>query len=77
MFLRNGLVQLGVAVAIGVPAALGLGAAAQFRLVEIEPNDPLTMIAITAVLTVVALTACVLPARRAAKVDPVIALRSE
>ncbi len=77
LFLRKGLVQLALALVIGLPAAVGLGALAQFRLVEIEPNDPLTMVTITIVLVVVALTACVVPARKASRVDPVIALRSE
>jgi ABC-type lipoprotein release transport system permease subunit len=62
---------------VGLPAALALGAVARFRLVQIEPSDPLTMIGITVVLTVVALIACVVPARRAAGVDPQIALRSD
>ena len=77
MFLRKGVVQIAVALLIGLPAALGLGMLARFQLVEIEPNDPLTMVTITVVMVAVALTACVLPARKAAKVDPMIALRSE
>jgi putative ABC transport system permease protein len=77
LFLRKGLIQLAVSLALGLPAALALGAVAQFRLVDIEPSDPVTMITITVVLTVVALVACVVPARKAARVDPMIALRSE
>jgi len=77
LFLRRGLVQLAVALAIGLPAALGLASVAQFRLVEIEPSDPVTMIGITIVIVTVALLACVLPARRAARVDPMVALRAE
>ena len=77
LFLKKGLVQLGLALVIGLPAALGLSIVAQFRLVEIEPSDPITMAGITLVLTAVALIACVLPARKAARVDPVVALRSE
>ena len=77
LFLKKGLVQLALALVVGLPAALGLGVIAQFRLVEIEPSDPITMVGITIVLTVVALVACVVPARKAARVDPVIALRSE
>jgi ABC-type antimicrobial peptide transport system permease subunit len=77
LFLRKGLIQLGLALLIGLPAALGLGALARFELVEIEPSDPVTMIAVTLVLAVVALIACVVPARKAARVDPITALRSE
>jgi putative ABC transport system permease protein len=77
MFLKKGLMQLALSLLIGLPAALALGAIAQFRLVEIEPSDPLTMIVITVVMTAVALTACVVPASKAARVDPMTALRSE
>ncbi len=77
MFLRKGLVQLGIALAVGLPAAFGLGMLARFQLVDIEPGDPVTMIGITIVVATVALIACILPARRAARVDPMIALRSE
>lgn len=77
LFMRKGLIQLAISLAIGLPAALALSAIAQFRLVEIEPTDPVTMIVITMVLTIVALTACVVPAHKAARVDPTTALRSE
>ena len=77
LFLRKGLVQLAIALAIGLPAAVALAIAARFRLVEIEATDPVTIAAITLVVSIVALIACVVPARKAARVDPVIALRSE
>ncbi|HYE85197.1 MAG TPA: ABC transporter permease, partial [Vicinamibacterales bacterium] len=77
MFLRKGLVQLGLALAVGLPAAAALGIVANFQLVEIEPTDPLTFTVITLLLAAVAMTASVLPARRAARVDPITALRSE
>jgi predicted permease len=77
LFLRRGLIQLALGIGIGLPVALGLGAVVQFQLVEIEPSDPVTMVGITIVIATVALVACVLPASRAARVDPVIALRSE
>ena len=77
IFLKRGLIQLALGLAIGLPAAIGLGALARLRLVEIEPSDPVTMIGITVVLVVVSLLSCVLPARRAARVDPMVALRSE
>jgi predicted permease len=77
LFLRKGLIQIGAALVIGMPIALLVGDVARIPLVAIEPNDPLTMIGITAAVIAVALTACVMPARKASRVDPVIALRSE
>jgi predicted permease len=77
MFLKRGVGHILVGLLIGLPAALGLAQLARFQLVEIEPSDPITLIAITLVLSTVALVSCVLPARRATRVNPVIALRSE
>jgi len=77
MFLRRGLIQLGIALAIGLPGALAIGIVAQLRLVEVEPTDPITLVGVTIVLTIVSLVACLVPARKAARVDPITALRSE
>jgi ABC-type antimicrobial peptide transport system permease subunit len=77
LFLRKGLIQLAISLAIGLPAAFGLSAVVRFRLVNVEPGDPVTMVGITIVVITVALIACVFPARKAARVDPMVALRSE
>lgn len=77
MFLKRALLQLAIALALGLPAALGLASVARFRLVEIEPTDPVTIVGITVILMAVALLSSVVPARRASRVDPMTALRTE
>jgi ABC-type antimicrobial peptide transport system permease subunit len=77
LFLKRGLVQLALGLVVGVPAALALATLVRFQLVEIEPNDPLTMITIIALLAGVTLISCLIPVRKAARVDPVIALRAD
>jgi predicted permease len=64
-------------VAIGVAAALGLTRLMARELFGVSAHDPLTFAAVAIVLIVVALLACYIPARRAMRVDPVIALRCE
>jgi ABC-type antimicrobial peptide transport system permease subunit len=77
IFLKRCLVQLALGLAIGLTGALALGRVVRFNLVEIEPYDPVTLVGITIVLTVVALASCLIPVRKAARVDPVHALRAE
>jgi putative ABC transport system permease protein len=64
-------------VAIGIIAALGFTRVIHSLLYEVEPADPLTFAAVSLLLVFVALLACWLPARRAARVDPMEALRCE
>ncbi|MGH9444228.1 MAG: ABC transporter permease [Terriglobia bacterium] len=66
-----------VGVAIGVAGALGLTRFLSSLLYGVKPTDPLTLVAVSALLMVAALLACYIPARRAAKVDPMVALRHE
>ena len=77
LILRRGLVQMGIGLALGLTAAYFLGQVMSSLLVGVPPRDPVTFAAITVVLTVVAVCACVFPARRATRVDPLVALRAE
>lgn len=66
-----------VGVGLGLIAALGLSRVLQSFLFGIQPTDPATLAEVTALLSSVALLACWVPAWRAARVDPMVALRSE
>jgi predicted permease len=77
MFVRSALVLTGIGVVIGVCAAAGLMQLMKSLLFGISPLDPFTYIAIPLVLVASAALASYLPARRAASVDPVEALRAE
>jgi putative ABC transport system permease protein len=63
--------------AIGLAGAVAVVRVLEHSLFGVSPNDPLTLTATAAVLVAAALVACYLPARRAAKLDPITALRTE
>ncbi len=77
LILREGAVLVAGGLAAGTAAALGLTWLIKSLLFGVKPTDPLTFIAVAALLAAVALVATYLPARRATRVDPVITLRYE
>ena len=77
LVLKDGIKMAAAGVAIGVVAALGLTRLLSGMLYGVSTTDPITFVVIAIGLVVVALMACYLPARRATKVDPLVALRSE
>ena len=77
MVLRKGLVLVSVGLGIGLAASLGLTGLLVSQLWGVSPNDPWTLAGVAALLGPTTLAACWLPARRAANVDPTLALRQE
>jgi predicted permease len=77
LVLRQGIVLVVVGAAVGIGVALGVTRYLSSMLYDVHANDPLTIIAVAVLLTLVALAACYIPARRATRVDPLVALRYE
>ncbi|MBS1786888.1 MAG: ABC transporter permease [Acidobacteria bacterium] len=77
LILRYGLALALAGVALGAAASYGLTRLMKSFLFGVSPNDPITFTAVALLLTVIALLACWIPARRATKVDPLKALRHE
>ncbi|MGB9402822.1 MAG: ABC transporter permease [Candidatus Acidiferrales bacterium] len=77
LILRQGLGAVFIGVAIGIAAALGLTRLMTSLLYGVKPSDVLTYASVAFVLMFVAIVACVVPARRATRVDPMVALRHE
>ena len=77
MILRQGMGIIVFGLVMGVLVALGMGQLLSSLLVDVKASDPLIFAAVSLFLALIALITCYIPARRAAKVDPMVALRYE
>jgi predicted permease len=77
LFIRQGVQLVFIGLAVGLAAAFALTRFMSALLFEVRPADPLTFIGVALLMALVALCACYVPARRAMRVDPMVALRYE
>jgi putative ABC transport system permease protein len=77
LILKRGLVQLTIGLALGLAGALALSRVLQGVLFDVTPSDPITFAATTIILSLISIAACLLPAIRATRIDPLSALRTE
>jgi len=75
--LKEGFKLVAIGLVLGVIVAASLQKAVASEIYGVRALDPLVLVSVMAVLAIVALAACAVPARRAMRVDPIIALRSE
>lgn len=74
---KQGVLQMALGLTVGLTAALGVTRVLEAILVGVTPADPLTFASVALVLIVAGALGCAIPARRAIRVDPVVALRNE
>jgi putative ABC transport system permease protein len=77
LILRRGLAQLVVGLIAGFAGSFALRRVLPGGIVGVTPHDPIAVVSIALLLTIVSIAACLIPARRATRVDPVAALRAE
>lgn len=77
LVIRQGMLPLAIGLIIGLAASFAVNRLLTSVLVHISPADPITLVAASAVLIVAGALGCLIPARRAMRVDPVVALRNE
>jgi len=75
--MREVLLLLAIGLAVGIPAAMLLGSYVSSQLYGIEARDPTIAVATTVLLALVSATAGLIPAHRASRIDPILALRHE
>jgi ABC-type antimicrobial peptide transport system permease subunit len=77
LVMKEVLLLLAIGLAIGIPAAIGAGRFVSAQLYGIQPNDPWTALSTVALLAAVSTAAGLIPAHRASRIDPILALRYE
>jgi putative ABC transport system permease protein len=77
MIFRQGALQLAIGMIVGLALALGVSQLLRIILFDVQPRDPMIFSGVAVVLVATGLMACLIPARRATRVDPLVALRSE
>jgi ABC-type antimicrobial peptide transport system permease subunit len=77
MMLREGIVLLGIGAGVGLLLSLAVGKVLSSLLYHVDSFDPIVLIAAPTLLAAISLVACFVPARRAARLDPMVALRDE
>jgi ABC-type antimicrobial peptide transport system permease subunit len=77
LVMKEVLILLSIGLAVGIPTAIGLGRYVSSQLYGIEPNDPWIAGSTVALLALVSAAAGMIPARRASRIDPILALRYE
>jgi predicted permease len=77
LILRRGLIQLAIGLTLGIAGALPISSVLQSLVVQIPTKDPVTFVAIALILAGVTIAACLIPARRATRLDPLVALRAD
>jgi putative ABC transport system permease protein len=77
MIFGQGLWQLGIGMTVGLAFALGISQLLKVVLFQVEPRDPMVFGGVAVVLVAAGLLACFVPAKRATRVDPLVALRSD
>ena len=77
LVMKEVLVLLVIGLAVGIPAAIGAGRFVSAQLYGIEPNDPWIAVTTVVLLAAVSAAAGMIPAHRASRIDPILALRYE